>query len=331
MTLFEHIDEYLALRKKAVIVTVIGSAGSTPRDVGARMLVCEDGKLFGTIGGGSLEHEAYQNALSFMGTNSATVRHVGMQSAEIASSGMICGGDVDLLFEPVQEQYTALYRRIHSIQQEEKHGIVVTVFKDKFSKTLVEDDMTILGDRLPDKVIAGLQEYFREKRPLVTDGIVIEPLQVSSRLYIFGAGHVSQYISRIAKLVDFSVTIVDDRQEFANPQRFPEADNIIVQDFRKAIDELAFTGREYAAIVTRGHQHDAAVLQEVLKKRTKYIGMIGSRRKVRMIMDHMKQLGFDEKAIDAVHAPIGLPISAETPQEIGVSIVAELIKTRGEE
>ncbi len=331
MRLYEYIERYLASKKRAILVTVIASFGSTPRDVGARMLVGDDGELLGTIGGGRLEHDAYNDAMGLMGADCARILHVGMNSAEVASSGMICGGDVDLLFEPVLEHYGEVYRRIDSAQQEEKRGLMITCFGEKFSKTFVEDDMSTAGDDLPQDIMPNLQEYFRAKRPFVTDGMVIEPVQASSRLYIFGAGHVSQYISRIAGIVDFSVTVIDDRKEFANQQRFPEADNIIVRNFSDAINELRFTGREYVAIVTRGHQYDAAVLQDVLKKKTKYIGMIGSRRKVGMIFDHIKEAGFNEEAIGTVHAPIGLPISAETPQEIAVSIVAELIKTRGEE
>jgi xanthine dehydrogenase accessory factor len=331
MRLYEHIERYLTSKQHAVLVTVIASVGSTPRDVGAKMLVGDDGELFGTIGGGRLEHDAYNDAMRLMGAESAKILHVGMNSAEVASSGMICGGDVDLLLEPVLERYREVYRRIDSMQQEEKRGLMITCFSEKFSKTFVEDDMSIAGDELPKDITPNVKEYFRAKKPFVTDGVVIEPVQVSSRLYIFGAGHVSQYISKIAGMVDFSVTIIDDRKEFANQQRFPEADNIIVRTFPDAINELTFTGREYVAIVTRGHQYDAAVLQEILKKRTKYIGMIGSRRKVGMIFDHLKESGFSEDSIKAVHAPIGLPISAETPQEIAVSIVAELIQTRGEE
>ena len=330
MRLYEHIERYLASKKHAILVTVIASTGSTPRDIGAKMLVGDDGELFGTIGGGRLEHDAYNDAMELMGVDGAKVLHVGMNSSEVASSGMICGGNVDLLLEPVLERYRGLYRRIDSMQQEEKHGLMITCFRDEFSKTFIEDDMSTTGDELPQDITA-LREYFRAKKPFVTGGMVIEPVQVSSRLYIFGAGHVSQYISKIAVMVDFSVTVIDDREEFANQQRFPEADSILVRSLPDAISELVFTGREYVAIVTRGHQFDAAVLQEVLKKRTKYVGMIGSRRKVGIIFDHMRQSGFGDEAIKAVHAPIGLPINAETPQEIAVSILAELIKTRGEE
>ena len=135
----------------------------------------------------------------------------------------------------------------------------------------------------------------------------------------------------MTKFVGFRTVVLDDREEFANRERFPEADNIIVEDFQTAFDRLQFTGNEFAAIVTRGHQFDADVLRETLKREARYIGMIGSKRKVDMVFDHMKECGFSAEAIAQVHAPIGLSIRAETPLEIAVSVVAELIRVRGEE
>ena len=175
----------------------------------------------------------------------------------------------------------------------------------------------------------SLRNHFTDTKPVVFDGVVIESLQVSSLLYIFGAGHVSQYIAKIAKLVDFYVVVADDRAEFANRERFPEADEIIVDDFRHIFDRVKFTGAEFVAIVTRGHAYDADVLKETLRRQVRYVGMIGSRRKVKIVFDYMRKCGFDEKTIESIHAPIGLSIHAETPQEIAVSIVAELIQVRG--
>jgi xanthine dehydrogenase accessory factor len=128
--------------------------------------------------------------------------------------------------------------------------------------------------------------------------------------------------------VDFNTVVIDDRPDFANRERFPEAQEIIVDDFRKVFQRLTFYGNEYVAIVTRGHKHDALVLEEVMRRPTRYVGMIGSKRKNRLILDHLKAKGFEEAALAAVHAPIGLGIRAETPQEIAVSIVAELIAVR---
>jgi xanthine dehydrogenase accessory factor len=329
--LYETIEEYLKKNKTGIIATVITRAGSAPRDVGAKMFVGEDGKLYGTIGGGRLEHSAYQEAMSMMEKDGPKLFHITMNAGEVASNGMICGGDVDVLLEPVLEKYGALYGRLEYLEKRGERGVLVTKFdKDIFAKILVEDDLTVNGDDVSERDRDVFLQHLYETKPCVTDGLVIEPLQISTALYIFGAGHVSQYIAKIAQMVGFSVTVVDDRKEFANKERFPDADKIIVEDFQNVFDRLSFTGKEFVTIVTRGHQFDAGVLGETLKRQTRYVGMIGSKRKVAIVFDYMKKSGFDDEAIKKVHAPIGLAIHAETPQEIAVSIVAELIKVRGE-
>ena len=331
MGIYETIEDYLKKKKTGIIATVITRAGSTPRDVGAKMFVGENRELYGTIGGGRLEHDAYQEALSVMGKGVPKVLHIRMDAKEVASDGMICGGDVDVLLEPVLEQYRTLYSQLEYLGKRGKRGVLVTWFdKNNFAKTLIEDDLTMYGDNISESDRDVFLQHLYDTRSSVLDGMVIEPLQILTNLYIFGAGHVSQYIAKIAKMIDFSVTVIDDREEFANKERFPDVDEIIVEKFQKVFNRLSFTGKEFVVIVTRGHQYDAEVLSVILKRQIKYVGMIGSRRKVKIIFDHMKKSGFDDGMINKVHAPIGLAIHAETPQEIAVSVVAELIKIRGE-
>ncbi len=331
MNVYQVIENFLQRKKRGMIATIITRAGSAPRDVGAKMFIDEDGKVCGTVGGGTMEHDICRKALSSMKKEVPEVLHFRMNAREVASSGMICGGDVDVLLEPVLKKYETLYNRLEYLERSGKRGILITRFNENnFTKTLIEDNMTINGDNISDSERDTFLQYLRESKYFVADNMVIEPLLTAVKLYIFGAGHVSQYIAKIAKMIDFSVTVIDDREEFACKERFPDADEIIVEDFLKSFERLAFTGKEFVVIVTRGHQHDASVLSETLKKQTRYVGMIGSKRKVKMIFDHMRKAGFDEKIINTVHAPIGLSINAETPQEIAVSIIAELIKVRGE-
>jgi xanthine dehydrogenase accessory factor len=163
---------------------------------------------------------------------------------------------------------------------------------------------------------------------LLINDVFVDPIRVAFPFYLFGAGHVSQSLAKFAKAVDFHITIIDDRKEFANSERFPDADAIIVSNIHDAFYCLDFTGNEYVVILTRSHEYDAAVLEETLKKSVKYVGMIGSKRKVKIILDSLRQKGIDTALIEKVHAPIGLPIDAETPQEIAISIVAELVKVK---
>lgn len=332
MNIFEIAMQYLGEKKTGVIATVVARAGSAPRDVGAKMFVGEDGKLYGTIGGGNLEHNIYNEIMATMNDSfQPRLIPVRMDAKAVASDGMICGGNVDVFVEPVSARFSTLYERLAHTGKGKARGILATRFNENFfSKTLVQENGVITGDEPEQTNVELFNKHLHDTDYFIRDGLVIEPLHTASVLYLFGAGHVSQYIAKIARMVDFSVTVIDDRPEFANKERFPDADEVVVDAFEKVFDRLVFTGREFVVIVTRGHQHDANVLLEALQKQTRYTGMIGSKRKVEMIFEHMKKSGFNEDTIAKVYAPIGLSIHAETPQEIAVSIVSEMIKVRGE-
>jgi len=149
------------------------------------------------------------------------------------------------------------------------------------------------------------------------------------RLIVLGGGHISQPVCRIASMLDFAVTVVDDRPLFANYERFPDAEEVICEAFRKAIQELHIRENDYVCVVTRGHQWDGECLSEILSgQMPAYLGMIGSRRRVRSLYDALEKEGYSRRVLESIHSPIGLSIQAVTPAEIGVSICAELIAHR---
>jgi xanthine dehydrogenase accessory factor len=160
--------------------------------------------------------------------------------------------------------------------------------------------------------------------------LFVEPLASEPVVYVFGGGHVSLQIVPLAARVGFKVVVVDDRAEFADPHNFPEAWKVHQYPFEDVLDKFPVDESSYFVIVTRGHIHDKTVLTQALRIPAKYIGMIGSRRKRNMIYDALLKEGFTKDDMDRVHAPIGLDIGAETPEEIAVSIVGELIKVRAE-
>lgn len=329
MDLYSIIDDYLEKGSGGALATIVKKLGAAPREEGAKMFVGSDGKFYGTVGGGCIEAEVWQEARKVIKTGMAKILHYTMDGRQLEDEGMICGGNVDIFVEPVAEKYRALYRAIPELDRQGTDALLITRFSDEgFSKTLIKEDGIIAGDPIDKEIGADLQRYVSEKRPAVIGNTVVEPLQTSPVLYIFGAGHVSQYVSRIAAMVDFNVTVIDDREEFANRERFPEAERVIADDFTHVFEQLSFHGNEYVVILTRGHKHDALVLEQVMKRPSRYVGMIGSKRKTRMVMDYMRQQGFDDKTLESVYAPIGVAINSETPQEIAVSIAAELIKVR---
>ena len=353
MNIYEITEDYLRNETGGTIATIINKVGATPQHTGAKIFIGGDGKIFGTIGGGCLEAEVWQEARRIFNTNEIRLLHFAMNGSCVEDEGMICGGNVDVFLEPLLQKYHDVYKGIRNCTEESGHALAITTFSDRsFTKTLLYRDGKTLGDTLPENIGKNIESYFDAGKLIFHEGAIIEPIVAPSHLYIFGAGHVSQYISAIAKIAEFEVTVIDDRESFANKERFPEADEIIVEEFKSVFEHIDIKPDEYAVIVTRGHAHDAFILEEVLKKPCRYMGMIGSKRKTKIIFDHLKgedvdenileeehtpfillrktrkKVLFDEKVINEVHAPIGIDIGAETPQEIAVSIVAELIKER---
>ena len=158
--------------------------------------------------------------------------------------------------------------------------------------------------------------------------LFIEPILPPPTLCIFGAGHIALPLAKTGKLLGFRIAVIDNRAEFANSERFPEADLILAEEFSKAFAKTKTNKASYIVIVTRSHQYDELVLELALKTNAKYIGMIGSKTKTRTIFSHLLAKGVSQELLDKVHAPIGLEIGAETPEEIAISILAEIIKAR---
>jgi xanthine dehydrogenase accessory factor len=331
MSVYDYVVKYLSEGKKGIVTTVINKAGAAPREEGAKMFVGEDKKTYGTVGGGNLEAEVIDEALKSMESTVVRLHHIRMDAKAVKDEGMLCGGNVDVLLEPIHDKHKIVYESIQGCEKQGTRAVVVTRFnKTTFQKSLIDRNGDIWGDCLEKEDAAELRDFWNEHRVrFVNNDTVVEPLSVFSNLYIFGAGHVSQFLSKVAKLVDFNVTVIDDREEFANRERFPEADSIIVEDFNKVFDALNFTTNSYIVIVTRGHSHDALVLEKSIEQPTCYIGMIGSKRKVRMVLEHLGEKGIQKEILESIHAPVGIDINSETPQEIAVSIVAELIQVRG--
>jgi len=329
MGIFDIILMYLDRGSNGVLATVVRRTGSAPRDVGAKMFVTGDGGVFGTVGGGKLESDAYNKAMEMMGKDTTMVFGVNMDATRVEDKDMLCGGNVDLLLEPVTERHRNVYEAAIRCREEREPAVIFTRFDvGVFAKSLIRGDGAVVGDPVDQNAMERCMDVLGQREPELSGNTFAEPVRIIVPLYIFGAGHVSQHLSKIAKTAGFFVTVIDDRKEFANTERFGDADSIVVGEFRDAFYSLDFTGNEYVVILTRSHEHDAMVLEEVLKRRTKYTGMMGSSRKVGIIIDRLHEKGFDRKVTAGVHAPIGVAIDAETPQEIAVSIVAELIKVK---
>ena len=176
-----------------------------------------------------------------------------------------------------------------------------------------------------------LSDDFAEENGLICGGqmeVYVEPLTAAPRLYIVGAGHVGWHLARLAQEAGFRIHVVDDREKFANAERFPEAADIVVDEISSWLESAEIPPESYVTIVTRGHQHDLSALRALARRPLRYLGMIGSRAKVTRVYDALVAEGIDADALKRVHAPIGFDIGAVTPAEIAVSILAEMIAVR---
>ncbi|MCX8033338.1 MAG: XdhC/CoxI family protein [Thermoleophilia bacterium] len=263
---------------------------------------------------------------------------------------MTCGGRGSLLVLYVSAEHAAWAAVLAAAQAATNSGqqawLAVTLPMQLESSAPTAEEVALVG---PDGAVAGcasLADLVHQKvacapahRPLPVHGplilergdqqVFVLPMAPKEQLYVFGAGHCAQPLATIASMVGFSVTVIDDRPEFANPERFPSADRVIVcPTFEQALLDLPITKDSYLVIMTRGHQHDKTVLAQALRTPACYIGMIGSKKKVAEIFNHLQTEGISAEKLEQVHAPIGLDIGSETPEEIAVSIAAELIQER---
>jgi xanthine dehydrogenase accessory factor len=329
----------LAREESFALATIIDSRGSTPRHTGASMLVRADRSITGTIGGGPLEAAVIDSALSALTAHKALVLHY-----DSAQLGMICGGGNLALMEYVDAAKAAnrqLYEHLSTLLASGRRGWLVTFVQGgetgdaSTSKCLVDSDGTVYGE-----VIHPLESLqILAKRGGTYDGIVagdpartfVQPVGARGTAYVFGAGHCGEKLVPVLSSVGFFTVVVDDRADFANEDRFPAADRIVVpESFDTAVAGLPIDDDSYVVIVTRGHAHDKSVLAQTLRTDAAYIGMIGSVKKVAQTYAALREQGFTEDEIARVHAPIGLSIGAETPEEIAVSIAAQLIQVRHE-
>ena len=249
-----------------------------------------------------------------------------------------------------------IYQELANLRAQGQEAALVTVIsaigstpRGQGAKMLVRADGSILGtigggsveDQVIKEAVAAIKRgetkrlSYRlkegEETGMVCGGdleVFIEPILAAPSLFIFGGGHIALALVKMAKLVGFKIAVIDDRPEFATSERFPEAEQTLATDFAEAFSKLTIDKSDYIVIVTYAHKGDEVVLEGALKTEAKYIGMIGSRAKNEVVFSHLRAKGIWQELLDKVHTPVGLKINAQTPEEIAVSILAEMIQVR---
>ncbi|MFW5731311.1 MAG: XdhC family aldehyde oxidoreductase maturation factor [Desulfonatronovibrionaceae bacterium] len=335
----QFIVKELAAGRPVVSPVIISSTGSTPRSTGSRMALAEDGRSAGSVGGGPAEARAMEKAMQIFNDKKSFLLAIDFTGREAARAGLICGGRQEILLEYIApgEESFQLYSRLLENWDQSLGSTLFTAFESRDShisiiaRTL---DISSLAVSLPASLInraAGrrnrsrLPESFRENSFILFQ----EPLYPPVTLYVAGAGHVGQAAAELASSVGFATIVLDDRPEFLTRDRFPRAGKLFqVPDFADYFSAAEPDLNSFILIVTRGHVHDRNVLAQALTARAGYIGMIGSVKKRDAIYHSLLNQGISQDQLDRVHCPVGLPIGADTPEEIAVSIVAQLIQVR---
>ena len=347
MDIYSEIISTLESEDRAMLATIISTSGSTPASAFSKMLIKNEGKIsVGTVGGGCLEGDVMHAAKRLYESNKAEILTFHLNEDEFVQ-GLICGGTVEILLEPISAKNQELFKKLKAFRDEGEDAVIVTqigsdgkiirksitraesVFKDDPSED--EQGRKMGMERLRENMRTVLRKNQTQRHRNADGEVILEPVMGSPGLVVFGGGHVSKYICEYASRAGFRVTIVDDRKEYANPQRFPEAVRTIAGDFLDVIAGLPVKPSTYIVIVTRGHRFDEEILEQAVKTPAKYIGMIGSKRKVLTTYEHLLERGVSIQVLKRVHAPMGIEIGAMTAEEIGVSVASQLIAVRRSE
>ena len=336
--LIEQLCSSLSGGEDLVLITISSQSGSTPRLAGAKMIIHRDGRIAGTIGGGLVEAQAMKEARNCFTEGHSLRRIFDLSNSDAAVTDMICGGKLELFLEFIradEENIAAFSALLEAMTSGRRVTLVSSLDFDSDNRRFVIDHQgRVLHDKVPDGLLAAVKQI-RSSTSAATlidyagREYLVSYFAVGGNLFLVGAGHVAACTAEAAARVGFRVIVIDDRIEFANRDRFPLADEVkVISSFTDCFNGYDLDEDSYLVIVTRGHMHDMEVLDQALRTRAGYIGMIGSRKKRNTIYAHLMDKGITEAQLEQVRCPIGMAIEADTPEEIAVSIVGELIYQR---
>jgi len=349
MNIYHQLPDLQRTYSLLVLATVTKAVGSTPQKPGSSAVFNLAGLLSGTVGGGMLEGEVQQIAQRAIGSKVSGYFHFKLDSEISHSEGAICGGQVSILVDASPGDHRIVFEQVSQSLVSRIPGVLVTILSGINNRGVhiqrywfTENDHPILPydpdrkiakevDRLLSEGKAG--DYVELKIPVTGENhdlvFLLEPVFPLSHLIIAGAGHIGKALSHIGKLLDFEVTVIDDRPEYANPANLPDADHIIVENMGKAIEEVKKTPDTFIVIVTRGHKDDALTLKACIGSGIAYIGMIGSKNKVELMRKDFMLNGWAKPLEwERIHAPVGLDIQSKSVYEIAISIAAQLVQVK---
>jgi xanthine dehydrogenase accessory factor len=332
---YEIIKAIAETRGDLALVTVMDARGSVPRHPGSKMLVRGGAVLLGTVGGGKGEARAIAKAVECIQAKKSAQLSLEFQGTEIEGQDMICGGTSIILVEYVADRapYQIAFRKI----EQGERVLIAKVLDGGASDPAASVSVAVLDEKgaplfkaIPPSTRAGAEKCLDSGRPAFQEEekVFFDPVFPEEKLLILGGGYVGQAVAALAARLDFKITVADDRKEFSAAGRFPPGVQALCGSYTEVVTRFPFDSATYVVMVTRGHLTDLECARAVLRKKYRYAGFIGSERKAKLLREQLRSDGFDQEKIEALHAPIGLDIKAETPAELAVSILAQIVGVR---
>jgi xanthine dehydrogenase accessory factor len=329
--LIDTIENWRREGTDVALATVIKVDGSAPRDEGAKMAIARDGRIAGSVSGGCVESAVAQAAMEVLETNAPSIARFGINKAMMWDVGLSCGGAIDVFIEPLPEFLPAARPRTASA--------ICTIVRGKTGvgrKMLVEEDGKTAGSlgvsgldgQARDAALRQIEAGQSKTLPLAGCDVFIDVSLPPARLLIVGAVHIAVALCKMATLAGFSVSVIDPRKKLCNRERFPDAAELIVDWPDDALGRMELDERTYVAVLTHDEKFDDPTLLRVLPARVRYVGAIGSKKTQAARRQRLAEAGIAADAIDRLRGPIGLDIGAQSPEEIAVAILAEMLATK---
>jgi len=336
--IYQEIENQLKAGKPVVEATVIQTKGSTPRGEGSRMLVRSDGSLSGTIGGGCGEAGVIQKARLSLADGQIREDLADLTEDISTDSEAVCGGTLRVFIQPWQpsRENIALAESLKNLAEGSREVIVHQIVTEEAAadgqrgRIVIQDRTGKLLTPAPEgaaELPALPQTRHHQLKNIAGQEIYTERWLPVPTMIVIGAGHIAEPLEQMARMCGFRTVVVDDRTLFANRQRFPDATQVVCGPILEVARQIELSPHTYMVLVTRGHTLDMDALRVVIDRGEKlaYLGMIGSTRRIRAVFQLLEEQGYDRSCFEHVHAPVGLDIGAETPAEIAVCIVAEMV------
>jgi xanthine dehydrogenase accessory factor len=353
--MYQQVKQFLEEDQTLAIATIVSTLGSTPREVGAKMVITASGEILGTVGGGCGEAEVRREAVQVIRSHKPSMVKVELMDDIESNSPAVCGGILNVFVDPWLENAEAstsmkLVDELLYVETKGDAAVMVTVLAVENltdvlpgDKCLVRDALARAGNirnrELQDAILREAEVRLRMEEcrqiTLTLPGsggkaeVFFDVIPAIRKAIIVGAGHLAIPLVQFAKILGFHITVIDDRVMYANRERFPDVDELLAGDMAETLRSIEITPNTYIVLITRGHQFDEPCLREVIHSPAKYIGMIGSKRRIKACFIRFRdEDGIPEELLKRVYAPIGLDIKAESPEEIALSIISEMVKVR---